>query len=98
MRFHTHSKHFVLGLTGLALVTVVNVFLLRDSNRRVACTASSLPALLHCDVTALEQVEIGRMNLLCAVAGSEALILSAALEHSKRRTQGEDGEGERVKG
>jgi hypothetical protein len=81
MRIHLSARQVAFGLTGLALLPGAVWFCANEMHRREACSPTNLEALLALPASALQQVDIGRMNLLCAqeLRGADGLDLEGCL-------------------
>jgi hypothetical protein len=81
MTLRLRVKPPVFGVSAALLVAVAVWFYGSEVNRRGVCSVANLETLLVLPATALQGVEIGRMNLLCAqgLPGTEGFGLDAGL-------------------
>ena len=81
LRLCLRAKPLVLGLAAAVLVTVALCLYGSKVNRRGACSVASLEGLLVLPASALQEVDLGRMNLLCAegLPGADGFVLDAGL-------------------
>jgi len=81
MRLFLRAKPLVFGLAASVLVTAAVWFYASEVNRRGVCSIASLEKLLVVPASALQRVDIGRMNLLCAqgLPGADGFVLDAGL-------------------
>ena len=81
LRLRLRLKPLVFGLAASILLAVAVWFGASEVNRRGACSVATLEALLVLPAPALQPVDIGRMNLLCAqgLPGADGFDLEACL-------------------
>jgi hypothetical protein len=81
LKLRLRVKPLVFGLAASVLVTAAVWFGASELNRGGACSVGSLEGLLALPGSALQGVDIGRMNLLCAegLTGAGGFVLDAGL-------------------
>ena len=81
MRLGLRAKPLVFSVSAALLVAAAVWFYASEVNRRGVCSVTSLETLLVLRASALQGVELGRMNLLCAqgLPGTEEFVLDAGL-------------------
>jgi hypothetical protein len=81
MRLRLRVKPPVFGVSAAIFLAAAVWFYASEVNRRSPCSIASLETLLALPATALQGVEIGRMNLLCAqgLPGADGFGLDAGL-------------------
>jgi hypothetical protein len=81
LRLRLRAKPLVFGEAAAVLVTAAVCICASGLNRGGACSVGSLQTLLALPTSALQGVDIGRMNLLCAqgLPGVDGFVLDAGL-------------------